>query len=81
LVADLVGAELADSIQALLAWKAFVIVARGTSHGALALGLNAWLPFAGESMLTAGLAWVLFSKPEPVIQGLLFAERNGDGAP
>lgn len=35
-------------------------------YGARALGLNAWPPFAIEFTLTAGLAWVLFIKPEPV---------------
>jgi hypothetical protein len=35
-------------------------------YGALALRLNAWPPFAVELVLTAGLAWVLFVKPEPV---------------
>jgi hypothetical protein len=35
-------------------------------YGALALGLNAWAPFAVELTLTAGMAWVLFMKPDPV---------------
>jgi len=35
-------------------------------YGALALGLNAWPPFAVELVLTVGMAWVLFIKPEPV---------------
>jgi hypothetical protein len=36
-------------------------------YGALALGLNAWGAVAVESLLTLGLAWVLFIKPEPVV--------------
>jgi len=36
-------------------------------YGALALDLNAWPAFAVELVLTAGLAWVLFLKPEPVV--------------
>jgi hypothetical protein len=36
-------------------------------YGAVALGLNAWPAFAVELVLTAGLAWVLFVKPEPVV--------------
>jgi predicted exporter len=36
-------------------------------YGALALGLNAWSPFAIELALSVGLAWVLFIKPEPVV--------------
>jgi hypothetical protein len=35
-------------------------------YGALKLGLNAWPPFAVELVLTAGMAWVLFVKPDPV---------------
>ena len=35
-------------------------------YGALALRLNAWAPFGTELVLTAGLAWVLFVKAEPV---------------
>jgi len=34
-------------------------------YGALALSLNAWPAFAVELVLTAGLAWVLFVKPDP----------------
>ena len=34
-------------------------------YGALALNLNAWPAFAVEFVLTAGLAWVLFVKPDP----------------
>jgi hypothetical protein len=36
-------------------------------YGALALGLNAWPAFAVEFVLTGGLAWTLFIKPEPVV--------------
>ena len=36
-------------------------------YGALALGLNAWGPFAVESALVIGFAWVLLVKPEPVV--------------
>jgi hypothetical protein len=35
-------------------------------YGALALGLNAWPPFAVELVLTVGMAWALFVAPEPV---------------
>ena len=49
---------------------AFVSLALTTAlslYGALALNLNAWPPFAVELTLTAGLAWVLFIKSEPVV--------------
>ena len=49
---------------------AFVSLALTTAlslYGALMLGLNAWAPFAVELVLTAGLAWVLFVKPEPIV--------------
>jgi hypothetical protein len=36
-------------------------------YGAVALGLNAWAPFAVVLALTAGMAWALFVKPEPVV--------------
>ncbi len=35
-------------------------------YGALALGLNAWPPFAIELVMTVGIAWVLFIKSDPV---------------
>ncbi len=35
-------------------------------YGALALGLNAWPPFAVELVMTVGIAWVLFIKSDPV---------------
>ena len=47
---------------------AFVSLALTTAlslYGALALGLNAWPAVVVESVLTAGLAWVMFVKPEP----------------
>lgn len=49
---------------------AFVSMALTTAlslYGALALGLNAWPPFAVELTLTLGLAWVLFIKSEPLV--------------
>jgi len=49
---------------------AFVSLALTTAlslYGAVALGLNAWVASAVEFVLTAGLAWVLFVKPEPVV--------------
>lgn len=49
---------------------AFVALALTTAlslYGALALGLNAWPPFAVELTLTLGLAWVLFIKSEPLV--------------
>lgn len=49
---------------------AFVSMALTTAlslYGALVLGLNAWAPFIVELLLTLGLAWVLFIKPEPVV--------------
>ena len=36
-------------------------------YGALALGLNAWSPFAVELALTVAMAWALFVKPGPVV--------------
>ena len=36
-------------------------------YGALALGLNAWWPFAVELALVIGFVWVLRIKPEPVV--------------
>jgi len=49
---------------------AFVSLALTTAlslYGTLALGLNAWAPFIVELVLTLGLAWVLFIKPEPLV--------------
>ena len=36
-------------------------------YGALALGLNAWAPFAVELVLTVGLGWALFVHPDPAV--------------
>jgi hypothetical protein len=50
---------------------AFVSLALTTAlslYGALVLRLNAWAPSAVEFVLAAGLAWVLFVQPEPVVQ-------------
>jgi hypothetical protein len=47
---------------------AFVSLALTTAlslYGALALGLNAWSAVFVEFVLSAGLAWVTFIKPEP----------------
>jgi hypothetical protein len=44
-----------------------VLTAALSLYGAVALGLNAWPAFVVELLLTAGLAWVLFVKPEPVV--------------
>jgi hypothetical protein len=47
---------------------AFVSMALTTAlslYGALALGLNAWSAVIVECVLTAGLAWVTFVKPDP----------------
>jgi len=38
-------------------------------YGALALGLNAWWPFAVELGLVVGFVWVLFVRPEPIVPG------------
>jgi hypothetical protein len=46
---------------------ALVLTTALSLYGALALGLNAWPAFVVELVLTAGLAWVLFVKPEPVV--------------
>lgn len=35
-------------------------------YGVLTLELNAWSPFAIELVMTLGLAWVLFIRPDPV---------------
>jgi hypothetical protein len=36
-------------------------------YGALAMGLNAWPPFAVELALTLGMTWALVVKPDPVV--------------
>jgi uncharacterized BrkB/YihY/UPF0761 family membrane protein len=38
-----------------------------SAYGALALGLNAWPATVTELVLVAGFVWVLFIKPEPVV--------------
>lgn len=49
------------------AFVSLVLTTALSLYGALALGLNAWTPFAVELALTVGMAWVLFMKPEPVV--------------
>lgn len=49
------------------AFVSLVLTTALSVYGALALGLNAWGAVAVEASLTAGLAWVLFIKPEPVV--------------
>jgi hypothetical protein len=49
-------------VGSLVSW---VITDALSLYGALALGLNAWWPFAVELALAVGFAWVLFVKPEP----------------
>jgi len=49
---------------------AFVFLALTTAlrlYGALVLGSNSWPAFIVELLLTLGLAWVLFIKPEPLV--------------
>jgi hypothetical protein len=36
-------------------------------YGSAALGLNMWMIFAVELLMVAGFVWVLFIKPEPVV--------------
>lgn|SRR5262249_21749830 len=49
------------------AWVALTLTTAVSLYGALALGLNAWPAVATESVLLAGFVWVLFVKPEPVM--------------
>jgi hypothetical protein len=44
---------------------AMVLTTALSLRGALALDLNAWAPFVTELVLTSGLAWALFIRPEP----------------
>jgi len=37
-------------------------------YGALSQGLNAWPAVGTESALVLGFVWVLFIKPEPIVQ-------------
>jgi hypothetical protein len=48
------------------AFVSLVITTALSVYGAVVLGLNAWGAVAVESVLTVGLAWVLFIRPEPV---------------
>jgi hypothetical protein len=50
------------------AFVSLALTAALSLYGALALKLNAWPPFFVEFVLTLGLAWVLFIKPEPVVK-------------
>lgn len=50
------------------AFVSLVLTTALSLYGALALRLNAWAPFCVELVLTLGLAWVLFIKPEPVVK-------------
>lgn len=49
------------------AFVSLVLTTALSLYGALALGLNAWSPFAVELALTAGMAWALYVKPDPVV--------------
>jgi hypothetical protein len=49
------------------AFVSLVLTTAFSLYGAFGLGLNAWPAFAVEFVLTAGLAWVLFVKPEPIV--------------
>ena len=49
------------------AFVSLVLTTALSVYGALALGLNAWVPSAIEGALTLGLAWVLFIRSEPVV--------------
>ena len=49
------------------AFVSLVLTTALSLYGALSLGLNAWSPFAVELLLTVGMAWALFVKPEPVV--------------
>jgi hypothetical protein len=50
------------------AFVSLVLTTALSLYGALALGLNAWPAFAVELALTAGMAWALFVKPDPVVE-------------
>jgi hypothetical protein len=49
------------------AFVSLVLTTALSLYGAVALRLNAWPAFAVELVLSAGLAWVLFVKPDPVV--------------
>jgi len=47
------------------AFVSLVLTTALSLYGAIALGLNAWPAVVVEAALTAGLAFVMFVKPEP----------------
>lgn len=47
------------------AFVSLVLTTGLSLFAAMALGLNAWTPFAVELALTAGMGWALFIKPDP----------------
>jgi len=49
------------------AFVALTLTTAVSLYGALALGLNAWPAVVTESLLVTGFVWVLFVKPEPVV--------------
>ena len=49
------------------AFVSLVLTTALSLYAALALGLNAWTPFAVELVLTAGMTWALFVKPDPIV--------------
>jgi hypothetical protein len=49
------------------AFVSLVMTTALSLYGAVALGLNAWPAFVTELALTAGVAWTLFVKPDPVV--------------
>ena len=57
------GARRALMIGALVS---LVLTTALSLYGAVSLGLNAWAPFGVELVLTAGMAWALLVKPEPI---------------
>ncbi len=48
------------------AFVSLVLTTALSVYGGVALGLNAWPAVVVEAVLTFGLGWVLFIKPEPV---------------
>jgi hypothetical protein len=48
------------------AFVSLVLTTALSLYGALTLGLNAWPAFVVELVLTAGMAWALFLRPDPV---------------
>ena len=49
------------------AFVSLVLTTALSLYGAVALGLNAWPAFVTELVLTLGVAWTLFVKPDPVV--------------